>query len=111
MISESDHRAVTLVDDAGAALDLAQTTEDALIRIDSIAVRLRRVGRLRQRIADRRIHLPAATMNEIRLQTVIVCLAQIHDHIDLPDAAIDREHWPGRIGRGDRSSRSAGLGY
>ena len=56
LVAERDHGAMTLIEQARSALDLAEARDVALVRTDAVAVRLGGVGRLRQRVADRRVH-------------------------------------------------------
>ena len=73
----------------------------ALVRADAVAVGLGGVGRLRQRVAERRVHLRVAAIADLRLQPVVVGDAEIHQHVDLAHAAVDRQDRPRRVGRGD----------
>src|SRR5262249_47530195 len=61
---------------------------------NTVAVRLERVGRFRQRVAYCCIHPPVATITKLRLQTVVIRDPEIHDHVNLPYATGGRQDGP-----------------
>ena len=67
LVGERDDRAMTLIGHAQSALLLAEPRDNALVRVDAVAVRLGGVGRLGQRVADLGIHTPVAAVSEIHL--------------------------------------------
>ena len=89
-----------LIDDARSALFLSQAGDARLVRIDAVAIGLRGVGRLRQRVAQIRLPLGAAAIADVGLETVVIRLAQVHQHVDGPDATVDGQNRAGRIRRG-----------
>jgi hypothetical protein len=87
-VGEGDDRPMTLIEQARAALRLAQPREVAFVRPDAVAVRLAGVGGLGQRVADRREHARVAAVADLRLQAVVVGDAEVGQHADLAHAAV-----------------------
>src|SRR6185369_7836715 len=96
-IMERDHRAMALIDNAWTTFDLAKLADVTFVWSNAVAVRFERVRCLGQRVTHRRIHLPVATIAELRLQTIVVRDTQVHDHIDLSHAAVDRQDWSRQV--------------
>src|SRR5439155_13091596 len=79
-VGERNNRAMTLIDHAWSAFLFAKPRDDALVRPNAVAVRFEGVGRLGQRVADRGIDTPVATVAETSLQPVVISDAEIHQH-------------------------------
>src|SRR6185369_13291924 len=97
-IAKRDHRAMSLIDHARAAFLFAESGDDTLVWSDAVAVRFRRVGRLGQGVADGRVHARVTAITQLRLQSVVIGDAEIHQHVYLAHAAIDRQDWTREIG-------------
>src|SRR5690349_6495937 len=83
---------MTLVHHARTTLDLAELGDIAFVWSNAVAVRLESVGCARKRVTHRRIQAAATTITELRLQTVVVRYAEIHDHVYLANAAGHRQN-------------------
>src|SRR5206468_1552029 len=103
LVIERQHGAVTLIENARSAFFVAEAGDDALVRGDAVAVGLRRVRRLRKRVAQRRVETRVAAVADLRLQSVVIGLAEVHQHVDLAHAAVDGEDGTGGIRGGDAS--------
>src|SRR5215471_17108589 len=99
-IDERDDAAMPLVYDARAALLFAEAHDVAVVGTDAVAVRLGRVGRLGERVGHKRLELRVAVA-QLRLEGVVLGLAEVHEDVDLSDASVDREDRTGRVGGGD----------
>ena len=89
-IAEHDHSPMSLIKNARPAFVLAETRNDILARVNTVAVRFGRIGRLRERVTDREGRPRCALITNLRLQTVVISDAEVHQNIDLTDAVVDR---------------------
>ena len=90
---------MALIEQARSALLFAELIE--VVLAGTVAIRLGGVGRLRQRVADRRgraLVLPS----HHRLQPVVISDAEVFDDVDLAIATVGRQNRTSQIGgRGD----------
>src|SRR6185369_9442343 len=107
-VSKCDHRTMTLIGNAQAALLLAEPRDNTLVRPYAIAVRLEGISGLRQGVADLGKHAPVAAVSEIHLQAVVVSDAQVHDYTHLTHATIRRQDGPRSVGCGHGLGRRTG---
>src|SRR5207248_4243933 len=78
VVAEREDRAMTLIDEAWSPFLFAEARNDALIGSDAVAVRLECVVRFRKRVTERSVHARVAAIADLRLQSVVIGLAEIH---------------------------------
>src|SRR5690348_5909937 len=95
-----------LIKRARSAFLSAQARDVAVVRVDSVAVRLSRVCRLREGIAYRCIQFSEPTEGDLGLKPIVVAEAKISQHVHLPNASVNRQDRAGSVRRGNGSHLS-----
>src|SRR5581483_3147938 len=109
IVGIEDDGAVALVDAAGTTLLFAEAADIAIVGTHAVPVRLGGVGGFGEGVADGGEHAPAAAVAELGLQAIVIRHAEIHEDVDLTDAAVDRENGTSGIG-GSHGADLAGRG-
>src|SRR6185503_5886724 len=90
---------MALVDHTWTTFNLSEGADVTFIGSDTVAVGLKSIRGLRQRVADRSVHASITTVAELSLQTIVVGDAEVHDHVYLTHAAVCRGDWARKIRR------------